>query len=273
MNFVNNGMNRLFDVLLAPVAAWPAVAMVLVATVTAVWALLLFKAATNQAKLDVTRDRLFGHIYEMGLYQEHLSVVARIQWALAKANLRYLSLTLPALLVLMVPMVLTIAQLDSRYSLRPLTPGEETVFSVTLAEGAAADVSQVRLAASAGLKINAGPIRDRATGSVAWRLAVEQTDQYDLVVWNGPAELARYSVPVGGKLPAVGEKGRANWLHTLLYPGAPALPGSGEVSAMSINLPARSTRYLGVTLDWMVAFMIFSLVVGLAIKDVLRVSI
>ncbi|MDX2472351.1 MAG: hypothetical protein QNL91_01455 [Candidatus Krumholzibacteria bacterium] len=273
MNLLNNGMNKLFDVLLAPVAAWPAVAMLLIAMVTAVWALLLFKAATNQDKLTVTRDRLFGHIYEMGLYQEHLSVVARIQWALAKANLRYLSLTLPALLVLMVPMVLTIAQLDSRYSLRPLAPGEETVFSVTLAEGAAADLSQVRLVAPAGLQVNAGPIRDAATGSVAWRLAVAETEPYDLAVWNGPEELAQYVVPVGGKLPAVGERGRANWLHTLLYPGAPALPGSGEVSAMSINLPARSTRYLGVTLDWMVAFMIFSLLVGLAIKDVLRVSI
>ncbi len=273
MNFVNNGMNKLFDVLLAPVAAWPALAMVLVALVTAVWALLLFKAATNQKKLDVTRDRLFGHIYEMGLYQEHLSVVGRIQWALAKANLRYVSLTLPALLVLLVPMVLTIAQLDSRYSLRPLAPGEEAVFSVTLAEGAAADLSGVRMAAPSGLQIKAGPIRDRATGSVAWRLAVSEASEHDVVVWNGEQELMRYTVPVGGKLPAVGEKGRTDWLHTLLYPGAPELPSNGVVSAASINLPDRSTKYLGVRLDWMVAFMVFSLLVGLAIKDVLRVSI
>ena len=131
----------------------------------------------------------------------------------------------------------------------------------------------MRLEAPAGLNISAGPIRDRATGSVAWRLGIKDAAQYDLVVFNGERELAQYTVPVGGKLPAVGEKGRAGWLHTLLYPGAPSLPGSGAVSAMSINLPERSTKYLGLTLDWMAAFMIFSLLVGLAIKDVLRVSI
>jgi len=168
---------------------------------------------------------------------------------------------------------LTIAQLDSRYSLQPLAPGEETVFAVTLAEGSEADLDNVRLAAPLGLNISAGPIRDRATGSVALRLAVEPAENYDLVVYNGEQELAQYTVPVGGKLPAVGEKSRADWLHTLLYPGAPPLPGNGALSAMSINLPERSTRYLGLTLDWMAAFMIFSLLVGLALKDALRVSI
>ena len=60
-------------------------------------------------------------------------VLARIQRDLARANLRYLGLTLPALLALALPMVLTLAQLDSRYGHRPLRPGETTVFSVTLA--------------------------------------------------------------------------------------------------------------------------------------------
>ena len=273
MNLLNNGMTKFFDVLLAPVAAWPGLTMVLVSLVTAVWALLLFKAVVPQDKMTRVRDRLFGHIYEMGLYQDHLRVVGRIQWDMVRANLRYLSLTLPYLVVLMVPMVLTLAQLDSRFSHRPLLPGEDTVFSITLSDEAAAKLADLRLEVPTGLRVSAGPVRDLMSGSVAWRLSVEDPGDYELTVKQGDQELLRRTVPVGDQLVAVGETSRRSWWHAVLYPGAPVLPDGGAVAAMTLKLPLRTTSYWGLELDWMVAFMIFSLVVGLAIKDVLRVSI
>jgi len=273
MQLLNNGITRFFDLLLAPVSAWPALAMVLVSVVSAVWALLLFKAVTPQAKLTAVRDRLFGHIYEMGLYQEHLRVVARIQWALARANLRYLSLTLPALFVLTVPMLLTLAQLDGRFAHRPLAVGEETVFTVTMATDAVTDLDRIELTVTPGLRLKAGPVRDRVNGSLAWRILVDAAGEQELVVHESGRELVRRAVPIGDKLVTVGEKSDSNWLHALLFPGAPVLSGSGPVVATTLSLPARTTTYLGLRLDWLVAFMIISLLAGLAIKDVLRVSI
>jgi len=273
MNALNNGMTKFFDLLLAPLASWPALAMVVVSVLTAVWALLLFKAVTPQAKLTQVRDRLFGHIYEMGLYQDHLRVVGRIQRDLARANLRYLSLTLPALIVLIIPMVLTLAQLDSRFAHRPLRSGEETVFAVTLADGAAADLTGLRLDTPPGVTVKAGPVRDRATGSVAWRLSTDANADHEVVVWDRDRELARRTVPAVDRLVAVGETSRRGWLHSVLYPGAPALPADGALAGMSLSLPPRVTSYLGLGLNWLVAFMVFSLLTGLAIKDVLRVSI
>lgn len=273
MQVLNNGITKLFDLLLAPVAAWPAVAMTVVAIVSAVWALLLFKAVTPQAKLTQVRDRLFGHIYEMGLYQEHLRVVARIQWDLARANLRYLSLTLPALFVLLVPMVLTLAQLDGRFAHRPLQVGEETVFTATLTPDRARDMDRVAVQTTPGLRVVAGPVQDRVAGAVAWRVKVVGDGDQEIVVSAGGRELVRRAVPVGNTLAAVGEKSEPDWLHEILFPGAPVLARGGAVAAMSLSLPARQVSYLGLKLDWLVAFMIISLLVGLAIKDVLRVSI
>jgi hypothetical protein len=42
---------------------------------------------------------------------------------------------------------------------------------------------------------------------------------------------------------------------------------------MTLELPRRQTRYLGLELDWLVAFMVISLLAGLALKDPLKVSI
>jgi hypothetical protein len=273
MNLLNDGMTRLFDVLLAPVAAWPAVAMAVVSALTAVWALLLFKAVTPQARLDRVRDRLFGHIYEMGLYPNHLRVVARIQRDLARANLRYLSLTLPALAVLAVPMVLTLAQMDSRFSHRPLRPGEEAVFAVTLAGGQAMVPAALELVVPTGLQVVAGPVHDRSAGAVAWRLTALTNGAHRVSVRDGERELVGRVVPVGGGLSALGETSRRAWLPRLLSPGAPSLAANSAVTEMSLQLPGRTTYYFGLALDWLPAFMACSLLFGLAVKDLLRVSI
>jgi hypothetical protein len=180
-----------------------------------------------------------------------------------------LSLTLPALLVLTVPMVLTLAQLDSRFSHRPLTPGEDAVFSVTM-DG---EQSVPGLVVPEGLLVKAGPVRDRGTGAVAWRLQAVTAGAHRVSVQVAGREVVGRVVPVGGGLLALGETSRETWLHRVLYPGAPPLPPNGAVKAMTLQLPSRTTSYLGLVLDWLPAFMVCSLLFGLAIKDLLRVSI
>jgi uncharacterized membrane protein (DUF106 family) len=247
--------------------------MAVVSVVTAVWALLLFKAVTPQDRLTATRDRLFGHIYEMGLYQDRLRVVGKIQADLARANLKYLGFTLPALIVLMVPMVFTLAQLDARYAKRPFLPGESTVLTAVLDDDGLEALDRITLEVPPSITIEAGPVRNRADGSLAWRLRAGDEGVHRMRLMDGNTELAARDFVTGDGLVSLGEKGHRNWLHAVLYPGAPPLPGDGKLKELTLRLPARHTAYLGVELHWLAAFMIFSLAAGLLLKDVLRVSI
>jgi len=273
MTWLTDIIGKIFDLLVGLLGGSPLLVMVAVSVITAVWALLLFKAVTPQARLTATRDRLFGHIYEMGLYQDRLRVVGRIQKDLAKANLRYLSLTLPALVVLTIPMVFTLAQLDARFAHRPFQAGESTVLSATLSADAATSLDQVALKTPPGVTVEAGPVRDVVSGSVAWRLRAEDLGSHQLALLDGAQEIGGRELVVGEGLIRLGESSQKNWLHGVLYPGAPPLPRDGALEKLTLRLPERHTRYLGVELHWLLAFMIISLVVGLALKDVLRVSI
>jgi len=273
MTWLTDIVGKLFDLLVDLLGGSPLLVMLVVSVVTAVWALLLFKAVTPQARLTKVRDRLFGHIYEMGMYQDHLGVVGRIQGDLARANLRYLSLTLPALVVLTVPMIFTLAQLDSRFARRPFQPGETTVLSVALAEDAAGALDRITLAVPPGVTIEVGPVRDEASGAVAWRLRAEDRGIHQLRILDGATELGSHDLVVGESLTRLGESRNKDWLHGVLYPGAPPLPGNGSLDEMTLHLPERHTKYLGLEMHWLLAFMIFSLLAGLALKDVLRVSI
>lgn len=266
-------IGKLFDLLVGLLGGSPLLVMLVVSVITAVWALLLFKAVTPQATLTRVRDRLFGHIYEMGLYQDRLRVVGRIQGDMAKANLRYLSLTLPALLVLTIPMVFTLAQLDSRFALRPFHSGETTVLSVALSEDSGLDLDAITLKSGPGFTVEAGPVRDEVSGAVAWRLRAEDWGTHQVSILAGDSELGTRDLVVGEGLARLGTSSKKNWLHGILFPGAAPLPSDGSLEEMTLHYPARHTKYLGVELHWMLAFMIFSMLIGLAIKDVLRVSI
>ena len=273
MTWLTDIIGKLFDLLVGLLGGSPLLVMLVVSVITSVWALLLFKAVTPQARLTKIRDRLFGHIYEMGLYQDHLRVVGRIQGDLAQANLRYLSLTLPALVVLTVPMVFTLAQLDSRFAHRPFLPGETTVLSVKLSQDSNIALENVTLETPPSLTVEAGPVRDAVSGSLAWRLRAEDRGTHVLRILNGTTELASREVVVGNELTPLGASSRKDWLHGILYPGAPPLPGDGSLDELTLRLPERHTRYLGIEMHWLLAFMVFSLLGGLVMKDALRVSI
>jgi len=270
MAALNGIVTALFDVVCGPLAGHAAWAMVILAGVTGVWALALFKVATPQKRLARTRDRLVGHIFEMGMYQDHLRVLARIQKDLALANLRYLSLSLPALLVLIVPMVLTLAQLEGRFAKRPLHPGESTVLKVGFAD--APDPEAVRLELPPGVAVESGPVFDRRDGAMAWRLRVGDEGELPVRVAVDGNTAADIVLHAGDGLPLTGRKFGAPWWEKLLYPGWTAPPAGSAVASWDVEYPDRRVAYLGVGLNWLVAFMIFSLAAGLACKDVLGVE-
>lgn len=273
MTWLTDIIGKLFDLLVGLLGGSPFLVMLVVSAITAVWALLLFKAVTPQARLTKVRDRLFGHIYEMGMYQDHLRVVGRIQRDLAKANLRYLSLTLPALFVLTVPMIFTLAQLDSRFALRPFHRGETTVLSATLADDASITLDRITLETPPSVTIEAGPVRDEVSGAVAWRLRAEDRGTHTVRLLDGTTELVSRDLVVGDGLTTLGNSSKRNWLHGVMYPGAPPLRNEGPLDEVTLRLPERHTKYLGMEMHWLLAFMVFSLLAGLALKDVLRVSI
>lgn len=273
MNAVNGIVGRLFDLLLAPFAGAPAWGLVFVSVLTAVWALLLFRVVTPQAKLAAARDRLLGHILEMGLYQDHLRVVGRIQRDLALANLRYLGASLPALLALLVPMLLTLGQLEARFTRRPLAVGESAVLAVTLAPTAAARLDGLALSAPPGVQVEAGPVRDPAGGAAAWRVRAGAPGRHEVQVTLEGRPVATRIVAAGGGLPRTAETASQGWAHALLYPGERQLAGGGDVLETRLRYPGRTLRWLGLDLHWLAAFMVISLAAGLVLRKPLKVEI
>ena len=176
-------------------------------------------------------------------------------------------------MVLLVPMLLTLGQLEARYARRPLRVGESAVLAVSLAPGAASRLDELQVTAPAGVTIEAGPVRDRKGAAAAWRVRADAPGRHELAVTLAGQTVATRALAAGAGLPRTAETASTSWTRALLYPGEPQLRRGGAVLETRLRYPARTVRYLGVELDWLVAFMLFSLAGGLALKNVLKVEI
>jgi hypothetical protein len=272
MTVLANAMNALFDAICAPFGGVPAVGVLVLSLVTGVVMLLLFKWSTNQDRLVAARRVLTGRVYEMGLYQDHLGVLARIQKDLLLANLRYLRWSLPALVVIIVPMVLILAQMDARYGHRPLRTGERTLVTAAVDREHAGLLAELELRAPAGLTVEAGPVRNPTAGTATWRVRVDGEGEHELTVeLPGGASAGKRLVAGTGTPRLARVREHESLVRALVNPAEAPLPGDSPLQAITVELPARSLDYLGLRMNWLVALCVFSVVFGLAVKDLLRV--
>lgn len=272
MTLIAKLMNGLFDLLTTPFGGSAEWAVFVLSLLVGLVMLLLFKAATNQDKLVAARQVLIGRIYEMGLFQDHLGVLMKIQRDLALANLRYLRYSFPALLVLLVPTLLILAQMDARYGHRPFQPGEKTLVTVTVEPGQHMLLRDLTLDAPAGLTVEAGPLGNVQELSVSWRVRIDAEGRHELAVVLPAGQRVSKLLVVGEGTPRLaGKRERESLMRTLLNPAEDPLPGGLPVEAIAVNLPARDLHFAGLGIHWLVALCVFSLMFGLAVKDLFKV--
>ena len=116
MSLLNDALRAVFDVALRPFAALPPIVPVtIVALVSGIFALLVYRWTSNQEAIAAVKRRLFGHLLEVRLFNDDLRAVLAAQLRLLRENLTYLRLNLVPLLWMIVPFMLLIAQLQFHY--------------------------------------------------------------------------------------------------------------------------------------------------------------
>jgi len=273
MTIIASALNGLFDLLTAPFGGAANWAVLVLSALIGVLMLLLYKWSTDQDKLVAARRVLTGRVYEMGLYQDHLRVLLKIQRDLALANLRYLRCSLPALAVIILPMILILVQLDARYGRRPFLPGEVTLLRAELGPGTANLLEGIRLEAPAGVAIETAPVRDFRAGTAVWRLRAVTEGRHEVRVLLTDGRAAAKTFVVGDGAPRLAATREHESLGRLLFnPAEAPLPGDSPVRSLTLTVPRRELNYAGVRTNWLVALIVFSLAAGLAVKDLFRVK-
>ncbi|MYA07497.1 MAG: hypothetical protein F4060_06610 [Holophagales bacterium] len=282
MSLLNAALRAVFDVALRPFAALPPILPVaIVALVSGIFALLVYRWTSNQTAIAAVKRRLFGHLLEVRLFNDDLRAVLAAQLRLLRENLTYLRLNLIPLLWMIVPFMLLIAQLQFHYGYDGLEVGERTLLVVDLApaEAAAAGGDEaaprppIELEAPAGVAVETAGVWVPSLRQVVWRLRADEPGRHELVVRaDGGAFTKSLFVedPEGGALWARRSptRRRAAILDQLLYPAEPSLPRDGPIERIDVRYGTATISFFGLLdMHWLIAFLILSLAFAFALRN------
>ena len=95
-----------------------------VSGVVMVW---IFGKVSDQDTIRQVRERIRGNLIGVRLFQSDIGVVLQLQRRIFGDTFSYMRYALVPMVVLLVPVVLIMTQLNLRFAARPLEPGESAV--------------------------------------------------------------------------------------------------------------------------------------------------
>ena len=209
---------------------WSMVALSWLGGMFMVW---IFGKVSDQAAIRRTRDRLSSELIALRLYKDDLRIFFGIQCQVLAWTLRYLRHSLGPMLILMVPTMILLIQLNLHYGFRPLRVGEQTLVKVKLRDpGALGRGAQISLQAPESLKIETQGVRVEEMREVSWRVRGVSPGRFDLTVSDGKESVTK-NVAVGGRLEGVSSmRTGEHWLTSLLYPGESPIPSQSAIESI-----------------------------------------
>jgi len=275
MRWLNAALGGLVSAVLYPFRGLPPiVGLALVALLTSIAILLVYRATSDQRALRRVKNRITAGILEILLFRDDLRTIFRAQWDILRHSLTYMRLSLVPMLWVIVPIVLLMIQLQFHYGYRPLEPGEQAIVRAELAGGeASTQVAELTLSASAGLEIGTPLLLLPGEREANWRIDAITDGSHELLVGADGLELTK-SVAVGRRAGAISpRRPSAGLLDQLLYPVEPPVAGTASVAAIDVAYPTATVSLLGWDTNWMIVFFILTIVFAFALQKPLRVTI
>lgn len=275
MTTLNAALTRAADLVLAPLAGLPAVAVILgAALATAVLVLLVMRATSNQTALAAVKRRIHAALLEMRLYNDDLRALLSAQGEVLRANLSYVWLSLVPLVVTAVPLTLAIAQLQAWYGYAGLQAGTPTVVVAEVTRDAATPLPTLE---APGCQV-VGPGRYFPTlNQVAWHIVPREPGAHDLRVRAGTTTEAKTLVIDGPGLPPIARRspGREapDFVTQVLYPSEPPLDTAGPIRAIRVTYDERTLSVAGWETHWLILYVAATFGFVLALRKPMGVVI
>lgn len=250
---------------------WSLVGISFLGGILMVW---IFGKVSNQDEIKKTRTRMSAELIALRLFKDDLRVFFQIQYQILTWTLKYLKHSLIPMVIIMVPVMAILIQLNLHYGMRPLEIGEQSLVKVKLRDaGTLEQGTEITLQSKDGLDIETAGVRIPETREVAWRVRGVSPGRFDLTVKAGDESVTK-EMAVGNLEEGVSSlRTGEHWLTNLLYPGEAPISKQSAIESIEILYPEMDITFLGWGIHWMILFFVLSLVFGYSFKGKLGVQI
>lgn len=280
MAVLNTILSGLFDAILLPLRGLPPLlGLTVIALVVSVAILLVFRWKSDQVALRTVKARIHAGIFEIRLYKDDLRAIFRAQGDILRHSARYMRLSLVPMLWVILPLSLSLIQLQFRYGYDGLEVGERTIVKVKLNDGF--ENGSVHSQANPPVSLETPP-EVRMESPMVWIPSLREADwavtptaagTHEIKVQAGELEFVKVVQVSDQTVRRSPLRPSSNFFDQLLYPVEPPIPDNRLVESVTVRYPVAEVSLLGWKTHWMVAFFLLTLVLAFVLQRPLRVSL
>jgi uncharacterized membrane protein (DUF106 family) len=259
----------------------PWIGMIFISFLTALLMLFVFRFTSNQEGIRLVKNKIKAHLLELRLFKDSLSLSFKAQGNILRYNLKYISYSTKPLLVMIIPLILILIQLNIWFGYEALTPGQETILKVKLEEGHSPLDISLSLEPSSGFDIQTPPLRIEEEMEISWRLQAREEGVHDLaLIINGQRLIKKLAVaqkPLSKISPL---KVRRNFINELMNPGEPPFSRELPIKTIEVKYPTKDISLFGWSIPWLlgippwlVVYFVLSIILGFILKGIFKVEI
>ena len=271
----NSIFGKIFEILFFPFRAMsPWVAMILISFLTALLMLFVFRYTSNQEGIREVKNRIKAHLLEIRLFKDSLTISLKAQGWILRCNLKYIGYSAKPLLVMIVPLLLILIQLNLWFGYQSLSPGQEAVLKAEMQEDLSLLDTEFMIETSSGLEVETPPLRIEEDLEVNWRIRAKEAGIHELkFVLNGEEFVKKVAVAQKPLSKISSVKVHRNFMSELFNPGEPPIPGGIPVRSIEIKYPSKHMNLFGWRIHWIIVYFALSILFGFSFKGVFKVEI
>jgi hypothetical protein len=236
--------------------------------------LLIFRHTSNQEGIRKVKDRIKAHLLETRLFKDNMSVSLKAQGNILLANLKYITYSFKPLLVMIIPIILILVQLNFWFGYQPLKVGESTILKVKLAEGQNPLNLGLKVEPSSALSIETPPLRIEEEREISWRLRANEKGIHELSLTLNNQRLFKEVLVAQKALTKVSpQKVERGFFNELFNPVEKPLPKNLPIKSIEILYPSKSMNLFGWHIHWLIVYFALSIILGFAFKGIFKVEI
>lgn len=272
---VNSVFNKIFDLLFFPFHSLsPWFGMVFISLLTGFFMLFVFRYTSNQEGIRKVKNKIKAYLFEIRLFKENFGLSLRAQGKILRHNLKYIGYSFKPMLVMIIPLILIIIQLNSWFGYRSLVPRERAILKVKLKKDFNPLDLDFSIKSSPGFVIDSPPLRIEEEREIDWRLRADKKGVYNLVLkLNNQALKKRIAIRQNSLSKISPMKVQKNILAELLNPGEAPLPSDSPIKAIEITYPSKRMNLFGWHIHWLIVYFVLSIIFGYSFKGFLKIQI
>ena len=248
--------------------------MILISFLTALLMLLVYRFTSNQQGIKQVKNKIKAHLLELWLFRDSLRLTLKAQGNILRHNLKYIGYASKPLLMMIIPLILILSQLNLWFGYQALDPGEKTILKVKLKESQSLLDINLSVEPSSGFDIETLPIRIEEEGEISWRLHAKEMGVHDLSLIIDGTRITKEIAVSQKPLSRISQaKVRRNLVDEFFHPKEAPLPGNLPIKKIEVKYPSKSMNFFGWRLPWWLVYLALAILFGFTFKGVFKVEI